>query len=87
MMMLEDENANIKADYEAKKEEVRTFRMGVKDKFEKERELDELRKEYEAFKSKQIQYEQEYKQAEEKAIQIRELESANESLTAQLEVV
>lgn len=86
-MMLEDENANIKADYEAKKEEVRTFRMGVKDKFEKERELDELRKEYEAFKSRQIQYEHEYKQAEEKAIQIRDLESANESLNAQLEVV
>jgi len=85
VMILQDENITMKADYEAKITEVKTFRMVVKEKFEKEKELNELKTEYEAFKTKQREAEQQYRQAEQNAKVIEQLESENERLANQTE--
>jgi len=77
----------LRADYEAKDQEVRTVRMAAKDKFEMERKFNELSNNYEALRARFMKSEAEYSKAQEKAKRIEELEELNERLMGQVERV
>mmetsp|Transcript_16588 Transcript_16588/g.14427 ORF Transcript_16588/g.14427 Transcript_16588/m.14427 type:complete len:120 (-) Transcript_16588:4275-4634(-) len=62
---LADENMVLKADFEAKSEEVKTFRLAVKDKFEMERKLKEIQDKYEALQKTYKGFEEEAKKTKE----------------------
>ena len=85
--MLEDENCNTKADYEAKIEEVKTFRMLAKEKFELEKELSETKAGYEKLKIHKSQSEEEQNNSGARSPVMAKLETTNEKLHSQNEVV
>ena len=77
----------LKADFEAKSEEVKTFRLAVKDKFEMERKLKEIQDKYEALQKTYKGFEEEAKKTKENIELIGQLREENEKLTFEVENV
>jgi chromosome segregation ATPase len=81
---LEDQNMNLKVDYQAKDEEVKTIRQAAKDKFELERRYTEMMLQFENHKARSAKFEEERMKLESKTKIIEQLEIHKEQLEIEL---
>ena len=84
---LEDQNAHFKSEFNAKDEEIKLARNGLKERFEIERRYTELSGQYEEYKKRYAVSEDERRNAEAKNVELETLRLQNDQLEEELNTV